>query len=148
MQDNYPVTGTCFDIFILCYIIFMCLPLNYAATGHVMSLSVQIAVPRSMIGVVIGKGGEMIKKIQQESGARIQFRPEDELGGPNRMCNITGSQEQTQAAHNMIQELVDNTAVCYFTVTVSMSLCVCVVCLSYLSASGMLTAVLPSKLPF
>ena len=74
-------------------------------------LVVQIAVPRSMIGVVIGKGGEMIKKIQQESGARIQFRPEDELGGPNRMCNITGSQEQTQAAHNMIQELVDNTAV-------------------------------------
>ena len=71
----------------------------------------QIAVPRSMIGVVIGKGGDMIKKIQQESGARIQFRPEDELGGPNRMCNITGSAEQTQAAHNMIQELVDNTAV-------------------------------------
>jgi len=72
----------------------------------------QIAVPRSMIGVVIGKGGEMIKKIQQESGARIQFRPEDELGGPTRMCNITGSQEQTQAAHNMIQELVESTAVC------------------------------------
>jgi len=86
---------------------------------------VQIAVPRSMIGVVIGKGGEMIKKIQQESGARIQFRPEDELGGPNRMCNITGSQEQTQAAHNMIQELVDNTAVCYITATICMSLCVC-----------------------
>ena len=64
-----------------------------------------------MIGVVIGKGGEMIKKIQQESGARIQFRPEDELGGPNRMCNISGSQEQTQAAYNMVQELVENTAV-------------------------------------
>lgn len=79
-----------------------------AAAGHRSNL--EIAVPRSMIGVVIGKGGEMIKKIQQESGARIQFRPEDELGGPNRMCNITGSQEQTQAAHNMIQELVDNTA--------------------------------------
>lgn len=79
-----------------------------AGSGHRSNL--EIAVPRSMIGVVIGKGGDMIKKIQQESGARIQFRPEDELGGPNRMCNITGSPEQTQAAHNMIQELVDNTA--------------------------------------
>lgn len=76
--------------------------------GHRSNL--EILVPRSMIGVVIGKGGEMIKKIQQESGARIQFRPEDEQGGPNRLCNITGSQEQTQAAANMIQELVDNTA--------------------------------------
>lgn len=79
-----------------------------ASSGHRSNL--EIAVPRSMIGVVIGKGGDMIKKIQQESGARIQFRPEDELGGPNRMCNITGSVEQTQAAHNMIQELVDSTA--------------------------------------
>jgi len=74
-----------------------------------------------MIGVVIGKGGDMIKKIQQESGARIQFRPEDELGGPNRMCNITGSSEQTQAAHNMIQELVDNTAVRHYYVLLFVS---------------------------
>jgi len=59
----------------------------------------------------------MIKKIQQESGARIQFRPEDELGGPNRMCNISGSQEQTQAAYNMVQELVENTAVRTITTT-------------------------------
>lgn len=76
--------------------------------GH--RTSVEIAVPRSMIGIVIGKGGEMIKKIQQDSGARIQFRPEDETGGPARMCNLTGSHEQTQAAASMIQELIDNTA--------------------------------------
>ena len=86
-----------------------------------------------MIGVVIGKGGDMIKMIQQESGARIQFRPEDELGGPNRMCNITGSVEQTQAAHNMIQKLVDNTAVRPYTLLllVHPSACLCVsLCLS------------------
>ena len=65
-----------------------------------------------MIGVVIGKGGDMIKKIQHESGARIQFRPEDEQGGPNRMCNLTGTFEQTQGAAKMIQELIDSTAVC------------------------------------
>ena len=80
-------------------------------------------MPRSMIGVVIGKGGEMIKKIQQESGARIQFRPEDELGGPNRMCNISGSQEQTQAAYNLVQELVENTAVCSSSSSSSSSSC-------------------------
>lgn len=59
----------------------------------------------------------MIKKIQQDSGARIQFRPEDESGGPARMCNLTGNHEQTQAAALMIQDLIDSTAVsteCYF----------------------------------
>jgi len=33
------------------------------------------------------------------------------------MCNISGSQEQTQAAYNMAQELVENTAVRTITTT-------------------------------
>ncbi len=37
--------------------------------------SMDIRVPRTAVGVVIGKGGDMIKKIQQETGARVQFMP-------------------------------------------------------------------------
>ncbi|ESO06280.1 hypothetical protein HELRODRAFT_188314 [Helobdella robusta] len=76
-------------------------------TGSNQRTSIDIPVSRSMIGVVIGKGGEMIKKIQQESGARIQFRPDDESSGPNRLCNITGNSEQMQAAIGLIQEIVE-----------------------------------------
>ena len=35
----------------------------------------QIAVPRHSVGVVIGRNGEMIKKIQSDAGVKIQFKP-------------------------------------------------------------------------
>jgi len=32
-------------------------------------------VPRFAVGIVIGRNGEMIKKIQNDTGVRIQFKP-------------------------------------------------------------------------
>jgi len=69
----------------------------------------QVPVPRSLIGVIIGKGGDMIKKIQETSGSRIQFKPEDEeVGGPTRVCSITGPAQGNQTARGMIMELIEN----------------------------------------
>ena len=34
-----------------------------------------MAVPRFAVGIVIGRNGEMIKKIQNDAGVRIQFKP-------------------------------------------------------------------------
>lgn len=38
-------------------------------------VTLQIAVPRHSVGVVIGRSGEMIKKIQSDAGVKIQFKP-------------------------------------------------------------------------
>lgn len=35
----------------------------------------QVPVPRFAVGIVIGRSGEMIKKIQNDTGVRIQFKP-------------------------------------------------------------------------
>jgi len=61
-----------------------------------------------MIGIIIGKGGEMIKKIQEETGSKVQFKPEGDDGGPMRMCTISGSDDGNGQASQMIRELVDN----------------------------------------
>ncbi len=53
----------------------------------------------------------MIKKIQQESGARVQFTPDDGHS-QDRTCSITGPADRVQQAVNMIQDLIQSTAVC------------------------------------
>lgn len=37
-------------------------------------------MPKIAVGVVIGRGGDMIKKIQAETGARVQFHQERDDG--------------------------------------------------------------------
>ena len=61
-----------------------------------------------MLGLIIGKGGEMIKKIQQESGSRVQFKQEDDMGGPNRVCQVTGDDRSNETAAGMINDLIQN----------------------------------------
>lgn len=42
---------------------------------EVLFLCAQVSVPRFAVGIVIGRNGEMIKKIQNDAGVRIQFKP-------------------------------------------------------------------------
>lgn len=53
-------------------------------------------VPRAAVGVVIGKGGEMIKKIQAETGARVQFQQVRDEGPGDRSCYLTGNPKQVE----------------------------------------------------
>ncbi|KAL5011503.1 hypothetical protein ScPMuIL_010054 [Solemya velum] len=69
---------------------------------------IEIPVPRQAVGIVIGKGGEMIKKIQSETGARVQFKPDDGQS-PDRICSIAGPPDKTDQAASMIQDLLNST---------------------------------------
>ena len=63
-------------------------------------------------GVIIGKGGEMIKKIQTETGARLQFQ---QSNMPNeQVCRISGKGEQITEARRMILDLIDSVMVSLF----------------------------------
>ncbi|MEQ2199227.1 hypothetical protein XENOCAPTIV_028019, partial [Xenoophorus captivus] len=49
-----------------------------------------VAVPRFAVGIVIGRNGEMIKKIQNDAGVRVQFKAgQSEVFISNPKCVIS-----------------------------------------------------------
>ncbi|CAD6211829.1 GSCOCG00003853001-RA-CDS [Cotesia congregata] len=58
----------------------------------------EVLVPRAAVGVVIGKGGDMIKKIQSETGARVQFQQGREEGPGDRKCLLSGKPQAVEQA--------------------------------------------------
>ncbi|XP_049577642.1 far upstream element-binding protein 2 isoform X2 [Syngnathus scovelli] len=68
---------------------------------------IDIGVPRHAVGVIIGRSGEMIKKIQSDAGVKIQFKPDDGTG-PEKMAHITGPPDQCQHAASIITDLIQS----------------------------------------
>ncbi|XP_046895074.1 far upstream element-binding protein 2-like isoform X4 [Hypomesus transpacificus] len=69
------------------------------------STSEEYSVPDSMVGLIIGRGGEQINKIQQESGCKVQIAP-DSGGLPERSVSLTGSPDSIQKAKMLLDEIV------------------------------------------
>ncbi|XP_055621045.1 far upstream element-binding protein 3 isoform X3 [Toxorhynchites rutilus septentrionalis] len=68
----------------------------------------EVFVPKSAVGVVIGKGGDMIKKIQGESGCKLQFIQGRGDGPGDRRCIVQGSRAQVEEGKRMIEELIES----------------------------------------
>uniref|UniRef100_A0A8C0LDI8 Far upstream element binding protein 3 n=1 Tax=Canis lupus dingo TaxID=286419 RepID=A0A8C0LDI8_CANLU len=67
--------------------------------------SIEVSVPRFAVGIVIGRNGEMIKKIQNDAGVRIQFKPDDGIS-PERAAQVMGPPDRCQHAAHVINELI------------------------------------------
>ena len=79
------------------------LPLGHAVTKTV-------HVPSNVIGKIIGRGGEMIRKLQGESMAKIQVDHTTTTPSGDRLITITGVQESVARAEEMIQFVCANPA--------------------------------------
>lgn len=53
----------------------------------------------------------MIKRIQQDSGARVQFIQGKEDVPGDKLCQITGAMDQVQKASALIRELIQSVMV-------------------------------------
>eukprot|EP00698_Gefionella_okellyi_P022090 TRINITY_DN7274_c0_g5_i1.p1 TRINITY_DN7274_c0_g5~~TRINITY_DN7274_c0_g5_i1.p1 ORF type:complete len:442 (-),score=142.58 TRINITY_DN7274_c0_g5_i1:36-1361(-) len=73
--------------------------------------SFQIEIPNSMVGLVIGRGGEKIKELQEKSGASIQIQKDSEIDSASefRPLTVAGTREQTDMAKALILALVRET---------------------------------------
>merc|ERR1719474_141656 len=67
----------------------------------------QIYVPDNMVGLLIGRGGENITRMQQESQCKIQMS-QDNQGQPTRLCTLTGPPEAINAAKAQINAVISN----------------------------------------
>ncbi|XP_033642992.1 far upstream element-binding protein 1-like isoform X1 [Asterias rubens] len=74
---------------------------NYGAGG---SESREFTVPRLTVGIIIGKKGDMIRSIQEDTGARVQFNDDD--GSDVRVCIVTGSLPAVERARTIIDSIV------------------------------------------
>lgn len=68
-------------------------------------------MPKTAVGVVIGKGGEMIKKIQGETGCKLQFIQGKGDGPGDRRCIISGTKQQVEDAKRTIEDLIESVMV-------------------------------------
>ncbi|XP_042038818.1 far upstream element-binding protein 2-like [Salvia splendens] len=78
-----------------------------SAYGHP-GLSKKIDIPNGKVGVIIGKGGETIKYLQQQSGAKIQIT-RDMDADPNstsRAVELMGTPDQIAKAEQLINDVL------------------------------------------
>ena len=65
-----------------------------------------ILIDSSLVGLVIGRQGESLRRIEQESGTRIQFINGPEAG-PQRQCRITGPPSARISAKREINRIIE-----------------------------------------
>ena len=80
-------------------------------TGGPGMTSEQVMVPDNMVGLIIGRGGEQITKLQAESGCKIQMA-QDSQGLPHRLCTLTGTAESISIARRLQDPLVEFSQLC------------------------------------
>ncbi|KAG1058065.1 hypothetical protein G6F43_000143 [Rhizopus delemar] len=67
----------------------------------------EYSVPNHMVGLLIGKGGENLKKIERSSGvSKVQFA--QDTSGPERIVYLVGESDQISKARDMIRQMVDD----------------------------------------
>lgn len=70
--------------------------------------SIHYMIPQNRVGALIGRGGEMIRDLQERSGCKIQVQP-DSQADPNavgRIVVLTGDDLAIERARGLIDEVV------------------------------------------
>ena len=70
--------------------------------------STQMMVPNRTVGLIIGRGGETIRDLQERSGCHVNIVGEDKAVSNLRPVNLIGTREQAAIAKELILEIVDS----------------------------------------
>ncbi|CAF3358341.1 unnamed protein product [Rotaria socialis] len=90
-------------------------PINGSPTtplSNQLSFQEDYKIPDKFVGLIIGKGGEQIVRLQAESGCKVQIcqlRPEPIPNGPNppdRLANLSGSRDSIERAKRIMDDII------------------------------------------
>ncbi len=64
-------------------------------------------MPNECVGLIIGKGGETIRQLQQESGAKIQVAKKEIPNTGIRNVFVDGPQDRYEHAKKLIDNIIE-----------------------------------------
>ncbi|OBZ91205.1 Far upstream element-binding protein 1 [Choanephora cucurbitarum] len=82
---------------------------NYGGYGSGMGRHderVFVTVPSSAVGLIIGRGGETVRSMQEQSGARVKIDPTNDPNAKERTVNISGDPKAVSIAKQMVEDKV------------------------------------------
>ena len=68
----------------------------------------RITVPDKTVGLIIGRGGETIKDLQERSGCHVNILAENKSENGHRPINLIGTEQSRAYAYQLILEIVDS----------------------------------------
>lgn len=71
-------------------------------------VTITVFIPNQRVGLVIGKGGETIKDLQNKSNCRISITPDSaaDRKAEHRRVNLIGDESSVQYGRTLIEEIV------------------------------------------
>ena len=66
-----------------------------------------IRVKSSLVGLIIGRAGENLRRVESESGARVQFLQTKDPHATERQCTITGPPRSRETAKTAIFSIIE-----------------------------------------
>lgn len=82
-------------------------PLRSSGGGGGDENSETIQIESSLVGLIIGRNGENLRRIEGESGCRVQFLSATD-GGPFRQCRITGPAPRRAEVKDAINRIIED----------------------------------------
>jgi len=66
-----------------------------------------IPIESNLVGLIIGRQGENLRRVEADTRTRVQFITGPETSGPMRQCKITGSRAAREHAKNEIFRIIE-----------------------------------------
>ena len=66
-----------------------------------------ISIDSTLVGLIIGRQGENLRRVEAETATRVQFMTGPEAIGPMRACKITGTRKAREDAKAEIYRIID-----------------------------------------